>query len=632
MPDHDQNKSDDAEAIDAVTADIKLLNELIPGYQIEEKIAQGGQAVVFRAVQESNGREVALKIMMRGLFSLGAKQTKRMEREVSALSCLKHPNIVEIYDNGRVHGMPWFVMELVEGYNLIQYAQLHTIDRKVLVEKFVQVASAVGHAHFMGIVHRDLKPSNILVDVEGKPHIVDFGLVTDAMDDDSSQATATSEIVGTLPYSSPEQLITKRLDARSDVYSLGVLLYEFLTGEYPYPVDVPRVDLMRNIMSADPKKSPALPRDLWAVILKAMAKDKQERYETAVELAADLERWLKGEAVTARAHSSLYVLKKKLWRHKSRVAIGLLIAVVLSLGAGMWASSWHRDQLSRAAVIALEAGGHLHLANVHRDAGRTGLAMQSFDDVLEITSMAETDNPVILSIRYRALHRKGWQYYADGDLVSGNRCAEEAVQLAERMSREHPSDLKWKKHLAFSHILRGREHAAKEDWKSALVQFHKAYSALMKFADNAPVKKDVAFSLRWIGRCRYYLENHDAALTAFTESKQVSDELSGSTLASAEYILDSARCSYWIARCLVNRKTWKRPAKAISILEDTLKSIRGIEVDGGLLQDLTRIDKQICNYLEWVRKNYGSPASSSVSAGSSSSSSSGLGSPTMWKR
>ena len=209
-------------------------------YEILEQLPPGGQAIVYKATQKATKRIVALKVLLQGpQISLPARY--RFEREVDLAASLQHPNIVTIYDSGIAKGQYYFAMQYVDGKPLDEYIQTEKLSQRQTMELFNHICSAVAYAHQRGVMHRDLKPGNILVDEDGQPHILDFGLakLTDDSEKVSSEATMTSipgKVIGTLAFMSPEQASAQpdAVDVRTDVYSIGVILYKTLTGEFPY--------------------------------------------------------------------------------------------------------------------------------------------------------------------------------------------------------------------------------------------------------------------------------------------------------------------------------------------------------------------------------------------------------------
>ena len=307
-------------------------------YEILAEIARGGMGVVFKARQVSLNRTVALKMLLAGQLASAAElQRFRMEAEASAH--LEHPNIVPIHEVGDHEGRPYFSMKFVEGRSLAGFAMpLREAARVVAV-----VARAVHYAHQRGVIHRDLKPGNILLDADGQPYVTDFGLARQLQSDD--HMTQTGAIMGTPAYMPPEQATGKRAEVTTlaDVYSLGAILYELLTGRPPFH-GATVLDTLRQVIDKEPeppgKLNPRLDRSLEAVCLKCLEKEPRNRYASAAELADDLERWQRGEPTRARPPSAWQSIRYWL-RQNLRAALWVLI-VGVALGLLVGATAYLR--------------------------------------------------------------------------------------------------------------------------------------------------------------------------------------------------------------------------------------------------------------------------------------------------
>ncbi len=311
----------------------------IPGLEIREGIHRGGQGVVYRAVQLSTGREVAVKVTRDGPL-LGPRDKARFEREVRLLAQLKHPNIVTIYDSGVAAGTDYFVMDYIVGQPLDVHLERARISLREKVALFAKISEAVAAAHLRGVIHRDLKPANIMIDRQGEPHILDFGLARFASEEIEGESywqamTETGHFVGSVPWASPEQVggARERIDLRTDVYSLGVVFYQTLTGRFPYVVQGAMRDVFDNILDAAPEKPRALNRridgELETIVLKCLAKEPERRYQSAIELARDIRHYQAREPIDARRDSTLYLLRKQVGRHRVAFALSSALLVVL---------------------------------------------------------------------------------------------------------------------------------------------------------------------------------------------------------------------------------------------------------------------------------------------------------------
>jgi hypothetical protein len=301
-------------------------------YEIVGEIARGGMGVVYRARQISLGREVALKMILGGEHA-GPEQLRRFRAEAEAAANLDHPNVVPVYEVGEHDGQPYFTMKLIEGRSLAEAAGEFSSRPRQAAALLAKVARAVHHAHQRGVLHRDLKPGNVLLDEQGEPHVADFGLARRG----GGCQTLSGAVVGTPEYLAPEQALGgKGLTTAADVYSLGATLYALLAGRPPFcsdnPEPVPRaLEVLHAVVSDEPAPLPSSAGDLGVIALKCLSKEPAKRYESAAALADDLERWLAGEPIKARAVSAAYLAWRWLRKNASTAASVFLIGC---FGAG----------------------------------------------------------------------------------------------------------------------------------------------------------------------------------------------------------------------------------------------------------------------------------------------------------
>jgi eukaryotic-like serine/threonine-protein kinase len=340
--------------------------DLIPGYRLGDEIHRGGQGAVFKAEQVATRRACAVKMLLGGRFA-SAMQRMRFEREVEVVAALRHPSIVTLYESGiSRNGEPWFAMELVDGERLDEYVRRLELDARAVAALLERVADAIAYAHRRGVIHRDLKPGNILVDREGVPRVLDFGLArADAPGDSAdpgSGSTMAGEFLGTFAYAAPEQLAGEpaAIDSRCDLYALGVVFYECLTGKRPYDGAKSIGELVIQKTMRTPERPsalvPGIDRDFDVIALRLLASDPAQRYETADALAEDLARALDGRPILAREDSLTYVVRRNLRRHWLATSAGAVVLVtILASGVALAVLYANAEQARTRAENQLDA-------------------------------------------------------------------------------------------------------------------------------------------------------------------------------------------------------------------------------------------------------------------------------------
>ncbi len=370
-------------------------------YRVVRVIGEGGMGIVYEAEQDDPRRRVALKVVRPSMVTRGL--LRRFRHEAQVLGQLQHPGIAQIYEAGTADtgegGQPFFAMELVAGESLLEYAAARSLGTRERLALVALVCDALHHAHQKGVIHRDLKPANVLVTAAGQPKILDFG-VARATDSDLQTVTVQTDagqLVGTVPYMSPEQTSgdPAAIDIRSDVYAAGVLAYELLTGRLPYDVRGKLIhEAVRVIREEEPSRLSSIDRslrgDVETILAKALEKDKDRRYQSAVELAADIRRQLADEPIVARPASALYLLRKFARRNKAIVGGAAATLVVSTAGAIVAA---------RYAVVAGARAAQLGRTSYVAGMAAAVSALEQHDYVTAAGYLDQTP----------AVHR-GWEY------------------------------------------------------------------------------------------------------------------------------------------------------------------------------------------------------------------------------
>src|SRR5438445_1082915 len=305
-------------------------------YELLEQIGRGGQGVVFRAHQKSLNRTVALKVISLGQWASEA-HVKRFRREAEAAARLEHPCIVPIYEVGERDGSCYFSMKFVEGGQLDEVIRREPMPPRRAAELIAKVARTVHYAHEHGILHRDIKPGNILLDKNGEPHLTDFGLAR--LVESESTVTRTLEVLGTPSYMAPEQAVGNKahLTSATDVYGLGAVLYQLLTGQPPFAGGT-TYETIKLLLDTKPRQprllNPKIDRDLSTICLKCLGKDPKRRYASSLALAEDLERWLKHEPI--RAHRTGVFTHARKWVRRNPTGALLAASLVALAIATAW--------------------------------------------------------------------------------------------------------------------------------------------------------------------------------------------------------------------------------------------------------------------------------------------------------
>ncbi|MCI0738582.1 MAG: serine/threonine protein kinase [Gemmataceae bacterium] len=336
--------------------EIHLQSSDLGKYEVECELGRGGMGVVFKARQKDLGRPVALKMILSSHLA-SDEHLERFQDEAKAAAGLHHPNIVAIYEAGQINGQPFFAMQYVSGPSLAKRIRQGPLTPEEAARIVLAIARAVDHLHQNGIVHRDLKPSNILLDERGTPFVTDFGLVK-MLSGDSHSRTSTGVIIGTPSYMAPEQAAAQKykVSALSDIYSLGAILYELLTGRPPFAADSP-LDTLVQVIESEPipprRLCPAVPRELETICLRVLEKNPADRYPSAAALADDLERFLKNEEIECPTPGIVNRLLR--WTRREPALAARLVTLAICIGLA---------QISFQFFRTIPVSLHLHILGI----------------------------------------------------------------------------------------------------------------------------------------------------------------------------------------------------------------------------------------------------------------------------
>ncbi|MBT5409874.1 MAG: protein kinase [Phycisphaerae bacterium] len=407
----------------------------IGGYRIIEVLGEGGMSVVYTAMQEHPKRKVAIKVLRGGMYSPTA--AKRFHQEVEILGRLDHPWIGKIYDAGTHDegngATPYYVMECVEGAReLTEYIEQTELTRRDVIKLFAMIASAVEHGHHRGVVHRDLKPGNILIDKEGEPKIIDFGVARslDRTTVGEEAMTEAGRLVGTVQFMAPEQVdatITD-IDARCDVYALGAVLFQMLTGRLPRTLEgLPIYEAVRQICKEQPVRptiyDSSIDQDLEAIVMMALETNREKRYQTAGAFGRDILRYLGNRTIKARKASAFDHIKLFTRRHKLQISIagGIVVLLGMSLAAVLMMRADSNQQIDDLQAQILETN-EAELERQQQEALRPEVSAEEEQDAKPILTL-DTPTKLVVSTSGTMLA------YVAGDDYTAKTITGQSVQL-----------------------------------------------------------------------------------------------------------------------------------------------------------------------------------------------------------
>ncbi len=555
------------------------------GYAIEEEISRGAQGAVFLARQTATRRLVALKVLLRGAFA-SPRQLVRFEREVEMVASLKHPGIVTVYDSGTTEdGRAWLAMEYVDGEPLDGWLcrktdEAPTARHRTETALIADVCDAVAAAHRKGVIHRDLKPDNVLVDSDGRPHVLDFGLAKPVDDSEweSSQleVTMAGEFMGTFAYASPEQVSgdPDLIDVRTDVFAIGVMLYEAVLGTRPYILEGSIADVVRTIAEAAPipprSVDPSLDRDLETILLRSIDRDLDRRYQGPADLARDLRHWMAGEPIEARRDDAWYVARKLLKRHWIAVsggiaAVGLLIAFGVFMTVAWDRASTANERLRGTVGMVSKVLGTADAENIDQPLAASSIG-EMMAQWLRVVDTDLTDYPEVATAVRLDLAQN---YIGSGRYEEAEQALDHAAETVDLSVLQPSPEAGNLLHL------RGRLHYKRADYGLAVDAYRAAVAHRLH---TDPLAETTAESTLHLGaalqRAGMHQESHRVLEDALNRHRELvlaasSDEEQLSRRTALANVLNTMAIAH-----LTNR-----PEQALPLVRETLDHLESISAD-----------------------------------------------------
>lgn len=610
----------------------------IPGYDIVREARRGGQGVIFQALQRSTNRKVAVKVLLDGALS-DEKTLERFQREVDIVAGLRHPHIVAAFDCGETaDGHPYFVMDFVYGQRLNDYVRKHNLDIRQILALFADICDGVHYAHQRGIIHRDLKPANIIVDAEGRPRVLDFGLARRVGAASQTVTTMDGGVIGTLAYMSPEQVRGDSIDidVRTDVYSLGVMLYEMIAGRYPYAVEGDLQETFANIADADPARidrrshdgaatGERIPYDLETIVRKALAKAPERRYQNAGEFGTDIRHFLDGTPIDARRDSRMYLIKTTLRRHRwPAAAVASFVTLLIAWGATLNVLYAREQRLSRQVQSemdetaaqrdrAIEAESaatkrfemvrematdllfeaHDRVATLAGATPARALVVASALEYLEDLQRDAADDPALqreVAAGFLKLGNvQGGLGQANlGDTQSAEQSYSRAIAICQAGLADAPGDPEWRTLLAEGESQIGGLLFSQGNSQGALAHYETALELVRSMESDKPFdpaqRARVASVLQEIGNVRASMWEMDVARRNFDEASRIFADLVERHPTQARFRRELAMLQLRIVRVILTSEA--DPEDAASFVDRSL----------GLLRDLVAMHPDSAGY------------------------------------
>ena len=611
-------------------AGLQSIRESLSGYTVFNAIGAGGQGRVYSGVRESTNQSVAIKVLNGGAFS-SRREMKRFWREIAILRRLKHPGIVNIYDSGTINRAPYLVMERIVGVQIDCIAITTGMNLRQRIELFLQACAAVSAAHAQGIIHRDLKPANILVesvfddDDDDKEEmfvrLLDFGLAKDMSEDhpaSSSNLSMTGCRVGTARYSSPEQIKGRPVDVQTDIYSLGVVLFELLSGQLPYIQndkeygDVALVmhgrrrglrDAIKATNVLNPALCPYSPkevgRDLETILDTATTVEPDLRYGTVDEFADDLRRYLDGKSINAQISVVRRIrARAKAYRRKFAAA-AVIVLMALAATIGMAISERRTREVARIARVGLVMGNFVRQAGAQINKEEHGEAINMLLAAVRLGEDVPLDDPMVRRQIYTAHHELAELYFKANRLDEAVKHCDMAIELSEAFQREDPNSLEWIRLGSYSQRLRGRAAYARADWEEALSHFTIMLATRKELAEREPDvphrKLEIADAHAWLGRTARRNNQLDKAARHDMAACSILADLLDAEPGMADYAIRLSNAEGRLAVDHMSYKTSDADKIALEIFARARKRLIELDDTPGLqnriAENLTQIEK-----------------------------------------
>jgi len=558
----------------------------VNGYDVLRCLDLGGQGSVFLAYQRNTGRRVAIKLL-RDVGGNRDLRRERLRREATFLSQLHHPNIVTIHDIGESKGQLFLVTDFIDGVPIDDFVNLQGASVREIVELVVKVCDAMAVAHTAGVIHRDIKPQNIVVDQNSQPYVVDFGLAQ-SVDDSLPRISEADAVVGTVEYLPPERIAGHHPDTRSDVYALGMVLYECIADRLPfngnnraamlhaivYDEPIP----LRKASGGDklnPNTAPGhISRDLEAVVLKALRREIKDRYQSTTELADDLRRFLADEPVLARTSSTGYMVQRLLRRYKIQVSVAALLLIMLVVSLGMTISAWRTTERRASEWQALyNMQAAQSISDFERGKRQDETAINSLKAALDVAAAIKHPSPMVQLQQYNTHYRLADILLSQGKLPDARNQVDKAVELAPKVLESGMGHSQ----TASSLFLRGKIATEEGRYDDAVSSYNASIADFEQLARNPPDDYPYEFQIANVSvRAAQALEKAnrpEEAYNYYERARKLRTALAEESPKNANYVMRLADVELLLAEWHVRRGGTDNLKRAVTLCEQGLSRL-----------------------------------------------------------